>query len=201
MLIDTRSGTGISGGILTVADGWRRPMFYVSVEDLDAALDRVQQAGGATTLPPLTEFVTFAQFTDPDGNLVGLLKRGDEAPVSLGDAPPVSRFHLSSTNPAALVEFYRTVLGWRTGALGSGHAPAFEVETGARGIPGTIGGASPGAAPTTFYASVPEVDAYAVRARELGSVVENPQTGRLGDHRAAYVVDPEGQTFGLLGPG
>ncbi len=45
VLIDTRAGAGISGGILTVPDGWRQPMFYVSVDDLQPALDRVERAG------------------------------------------------------------------------------------------------------------------------------------------------------------
>lgn len=111
--IDTCAGGGINGGIASVPDGSPQPMFYVSADDLESTLDHVHQAGGTTTLPPLHEMVTFAQFADPEGNVVGLVKSGDEPSVSDGDAPAVSRFHLSATDPDALVGFYRQVFGWR----------------------------------------------------------------------------------------
>jgi predicted enzyme related to lactoylglutathione lyase len=39
-------------------------------------LDRVESLGGKTAVPvtEIPEVVTFAQFADPDGNLVGLFK-------------------------------------------------------------------------------------------------------------------------------
>jgi predicted enzyme related to lactoylglutathione lyase len=49
--------------------------FYLEVDDLQAYLDRVEQAGGKVVVP-VTELamVTFAQFADPQGNVVGLMK-------------------------------------------------------------------------------------------------------------------------------
>ncbi len=200
VLIDTRAGAGINGGILTVSDGWRQPMFYVRVDDLQAALNRVEQAGGATTLPPITEVVRFAQFTDPDGNVVGLVKRGDESSASLGDAPPVSRFHISSTNPAELVDFYRTVFGWRTRLTDVRDALNFDVETGTGGIAGSIGLAFPGTSPVVFYASVADADTYVDRARAQGAASVEPARSRTSAAETTYVVDLEGQSFGLLCP-
>lgn len=199
VLIDTRAGAGINGGILTVSDGWRQPMFYVRVDDLQAALDRVEHAGGATTLPPITEVVSFAQFTDPDGNVVGLVKRGDESSVSPGDAPPVSRFHIRSTNPAELVDFYRTVFGWRTRPRDVWEdAPLFDVQTGIGGIAGSIGLAFPGTSSVVFYASVTDANTYVDRAQGAASV--EPTRSRPSAAETTYVVDPEGQSFGLLCP-
>ena len=201
VLIDTRAGAGITGGILTVRDGWRQPMFYVSVDDLQPALDRVERAGGATTLPPITEVVSFAQFSDPEGHVVGLVKRGDEPSVSPGDAPPVSRFHIRSTDPAELVDFYRTVFGWRARRSDvRKDAPIFEVETGAGGIGGTIGSALPGTSPVVFYASVADADTYVDRAVAQGAASVEPTRSRPSASEATYVVDPEGQSFGLLSP-
>ncbi|HWC12204.1 MAG TPA: VOC family protein [Acidimicrobiales bacterium] len=201
VLIDTRAGAGSTGGILTVPDGWRQPMFYVSVDDLQPALDRVERAGGATTLPPITEVVSFAQFSDPEGNVLGLLKRGDEPSVSRGDAPPVSRFHIRSTGPAELVDFYRTVFGWRARRSDvRKDAPIFEVETGSGGICGSIGSGLPGASAVVFYASVAAPGTYLDRARAQGGASVGPTRSRPGAAEATYVVDPEGQSFGLLTP-
>ena len=201
VLIDTGAGSGINGGILTVSDGWRQPMFYLRVDDLQAALNRVEQAGGATTLPPITEVVSFAQFTDPDGNVVGLVKQGDESSVSGGDAPPVERFHISSTNPAELVDFYRTVFGWRTRPSDVYEdAPIFDVETGTGGIAGSIGLAFRGTSRVVFYASVADPDAYLDRAGAQGAAGVAPTRSRPSAAEARYVVDPEGQSFGLLCP-
>lgn len=49
---------------------------YVQVADLQAMLDGVEANGGKTVAPPteVPGVVTFALFTDPAGNLMGLVK-------------------------------------------------------------------------------------------------------------------------------
>jgi predicted enzyme related to lactoylglutathione lyase len=198
VLIDTRAGAGINGGIATVADGSRRPLFYVEVDDLQPALDSIQAAGATMTLAPITEVVTFAQFADPEGTIVGLLKRGDRSPVSSGDAPPVTRFNIASADPSGLANFYRSVFGW--GVRQNPHDPStFDVDTGASGICGTIGSVCSRTPGVTFYASVQEnLDAYLDRAYALGATPTEPANDRRhSTAEVAHVVDPEGQTFGL----
>lgn len=50
--------------------------FYISVDDLQKALDAVEKAGGKTlTKPtPIPGIGSYAMFADPDGNKVGLFK-------------------------------------------------------------------------------------------------------------------------------
>ena len=51
-------------------------MVYVEVDDLQAYLDKIESLGGKTVVP-ITEIpnvVMFAHFTDPVGNLMGLVK-------------------------------------------------------------------------------------------------------------------------------
>jgi predicted enzyme related to lactoylglutathione lyase len=50
--------------------------FYTEVDDPQAYLDRIEQAGGRTVVPvtEIPDMVTFAQFADPQGNVVGLVK-------------------------------------------------------------------------------------------------------------------------------
>ncbi len=72
-----RASAGIGGGIGSEGPGGRlRTTIYVEVPDLQAALDRAVQLGGEVAMPPMTvpgTSVSLAQFTDPDGNLVGLV--------------------------------------------------------------------------------------------------------------------------------
>jgi predicted enzyme related to lactoylglutathione lyase len=69
---------GLSGGIGSEGPGGRlRTTFYVGVDDLQAALDRAVELGGTMTSPPMEipgTSISLAQFTDPDGNLIGLVK-------------------------------------------------------------------------------------------------------------------------------
>lgn len=49
---------------------------YVAVDDLNAALAKVASLGGKTMVPPteVPGMGSFAWFTDPEGNMVGLWK-------------------------------------------------------------------------------------------------------------------------------
>jgi predicted enzyme related to lactoylglutathione lyase len=74
-LVDTGVEGAISGGI-GEAQGLNQVIFYIDVGDPQAYLDRIAQLGGKTVVP-VTEIpglVTFAQFADPEGNVVGLVK-------------------------------------------------------------------------------------------------------------------------------
>ena len=70
---------GVGGGIMQTA-GEMPPnyvMFYVSVDDLQAYLDKVRGLGGMTLVPPTAipgGMGHIAVFQDPDGNVIGLHK-------------------------------------------------------------------------------------------------------------------------------
>lgn len=76
-IVDTdSSGTGIAGGIGPTMDGKPRVSVYAQVPDLQATLDKAEQLGGKTLMPP-TEIpgaVTMAMFADPEGNVMGIIK-------------------------------------------------------------------------------------------------------------------------------
>lgn len=71
----TAGGSGINGGI-GPAQGMPGVTFYVRVPDLDAALRKIGELGGSTVVPPtvIPNMVTFAVFTDPQGNRIGIVK-------------------------------------------------------------------------------------------------------------------------------
>ena len=74
-LVDTGVEGAIGGGI-GEAQGANQVMFYIEVDDPQAYLDRIEKAGGRTVIPvtEMPDLVTFAQFADPKGNVVGLVK-------------------------------------------------------------------------------------------------------------------------------
>lgn len=72
-MVDTK-GSGINGGI-GPSRGPNQVTFYIEVDDLPAVIARVEAAGGKIVVP-ITETgtVSFAQFADPDGNVIGLVE-------------------------------------------------------------------------------------------------------------------------------
>ena len=75
-MVDTHSEGGINGGIDQSNEGRSYVTFYAQVDDLQAYLDKAEKLGGKTILPPteIPDAVTLAMFSDPEGNMIGLIK-------------------------------------------------------------------------------------------------------------------------------
>ena len=75
--IDTGGEKGIPGHIVSLGhEPQHYTMFYVEVDDVQAALDKAISLGGKLVVPPIKiPTGVFAWFSDPDGNTIGLLKR------------------------------------------------------------------------------------------------------------------------------
>ena len=67
---------GIGGGVGPTPDGDSHLTWYVQVDDLQAALDKAGKLGAKTVMPPMDVpgGPSIAQFADPAGNVVGLVK-------------------------------------------------------------------------------------------------------------------------------
>jgi hypothetical protein len=67
---------GIAGGVGPSPDGDKHITWYVQVDDLQAALDKAEKLGGKAVMPPMDVpgGPSIAQFTDPAGNVIGLVK-------------------------------------------------------------------------------------------------------------------------------
>ena len=75
-MIDTGSKAGIAGHIAALGhEPHQFTHFYIETDDVAASLQQVEAAGGKTVVPPVPiPTGTFAWFTDPEGNTVGLWK-------------------------------------------------------------------------------------------------------------------------------
>jgi predicted enzyme related to lactoylglutathione lyase len=75
-MIDTGAGTGIQGHIAALGhEPHQFTHFYIQTDDVAASLAQVEALGGKTVVPPVPiPSGTFAWFSDPEGNVVGLWK-------------------------------------------------------------------------------------------------------------------------------
>ena len=74
-IVDTH-GEGSIGGGIGQTDSQNQVTFYIQVDDPQAYLNKIEAMGGKTVVPvtEIPDMVTFAQFADPEGNVVGLVK-------------------------------------------------------------------------------------------------------------------------------
>ena len=79
-MVSADGGQGIGGGIsgFPGEEGHRGVTFYVEVPDLNAALGEIEAAGGKIVMHPddVPGGPRLAQFTDPEGNRIGLTQAG-----------------------------------------------------------------------------------------------------------------------------
>lgn len=81
-LLTTNSSEGIQGHITALGhEPHQYVTFYIQVEDIVDSLKRIEQAGGKKLVGPvpLPPNRQFAWFSDPEGNMVGLV--ADLAPA------------------------------------------------------------------------------------------------------------------------
>lgn len=76
-------GEGIGGALTKRSDDVPSLMFYINVEDIDAALGAVETAGGTrlTERMPIPTVGWSAFFEDTEGNKVGLFQADPNAPM------------------------------------------------------------------------------------------------------------------------
>ena len=121
-LVSANEG-GIGGGVFpTTEDMPARSYvtFYVQVDDLQAALDKVAGMGGNAIMSPMEiapGMGSIAMFGDPANNTIGLYSLPPEWDGQMppkGNAPPVAHFEVGGSAAAALAEFYTGMFIRRT---------------------------------------------------------------------------------------
>jgi predicted enzyme related to lactoylglutathione lyase len=193
-LVDTRGGGGLNGGVGRSDTGEPWATFYVEVDDLEATLERAEALGGRTVVPAVElPGMAFAMFDDPDGLLVGLMRRGATAdavnrPPSAGDGAAVDWFEVRGSDAGRSQAFYAELFGWEV--------PEGVYAQVTAGIGGGIG-AGGEARWATVYANVPDVEACLARAESLGGTrVYGPN--QVDDHTDTGAFrDPAGNLFGI----
>jgi uncharacterized protein len=177
---------------------------YLSVTDVDAALERVKKAGGkvlgaAFDVPTIGRM---AKIADPTGATLHLytgLNGDTESP------PRVSTWvwnELTSQDPAKAVAFYEKVAGYTTKGMDMGPAGTYHLlQTGETSRAGVFKAPDPNI-PSAWvpYVQVDNADATVARVTRNGGKVLMPADDVPGVGRFAVFADPQGAAFGILQP-
>jgi len=201
-IIQDASGDGIGGGIGTGEAP--ASLFYIAVDDPQAYLDKAASNGGKVTMPvmEIPNIVTLAQFADPEGNVIGLVKDqpGSQPPPSDAKtgANPVTWFEIVGNSGAGLRDFYSKTFGWKFADPGEMDYAGLENDGGISGGVGTVGPGGPTQA--TFYVQVYDLQATLNKIEGSGGKTVVPVTEVPGMVWFAQFADPEGSVVGLFKP-
>lgn len=205
-------GTDV-GGLMALPAGaaanGMRPTWlgYVRVDDVDAAAEQIEQAGGAIHMPPadIPGVGRFAMVADPQGVTLYVM-RGSADAISEAFKPGAVGHcgwnELVTTDQAAALDFYESQFKWTRGdAMPMGEAGDYRfLDHGGQMIGGVMNRMDAGQ-PTGwfFYFRVPSIAAAVedIEARG-GTIVLAPQEVPGGDF-VINATDPQGVLFCLVG--
>ena len=206
-------GTDIAGFMTIPADAERagmRPgwLGYVGVDDVDATVARIVEAGGARHVPPtdIPGVGRFALVADPQG-IVFYVMRGAVDGTS-ASFTPMRPGHcqwneLATSDQAAALSFYTGLFGWEKGdAMPMGDMGDYQFITQRGETIGAVMTQIPGGPPPAwnFYFGVEDIDIAARAVSGNGGAVHYGPAEVPGGVFIIVAGDPQGALFGLVGP-
>jgi predicted enzyme related to lactoylglutathione lyase len=211
-----RSDGGFAGGVLRLTDEMSghgaKPSWlgYVGVDDVDAAVDRIETTGGKVMVPAFDiEVGRIAMVADPLGNPFYVMK--PVPPAAKPDAQSdvfspdqlqrIGWNELSTPDPVAARQFYGELFGWGSDEfMDMGEYGEYRFLNHGGMTIGALCGVMPGGSPGwRYYIRVPSIRqaAEAIRSRG-GAIAMGPHEVPGGDH-IIIGHDPQGAEFALVG--
>lgn len=200
-------GKGINGGIGGLGEGngsapHAMAPFYVAVPDPQATLDKAESLGGKTTMPvmEIPNIVTLAQFSDPDGNLIGLVKDDgtQQMPPSAAKPAenPVTWFEIMGKDAKKTQDFYSKLFGWKYTMMDTYGT----IDGDEHSIGGGVSGGDQGEPHAIWFAEVADPEAKLKEIEAAGGKTVVPATD-IGVVTFGVFTDPAGSQVGLFKPG
>ena len=217
-MIRRRDG-GLAGGVLQLTDemkqhgarpGW---LGYVGVDDVDSAIASIEQAGGKTLMPAtdVANVGRIAMVADPQGAPFYVMKpippegnEKQESDVFSVDQPQHVRWNeLATTDPDGAIAFYGQQFGWtQEGHMDMGEMGKYRfIQNRGTNIGAVM--RKPHELPVslwTYYIGVDDIDRTAEAIKAGGGQVFNGPMEIPGGEFALNALDPQGASFGLVGP-
>ena len=214
-----RGDGGFAGGVLQLTDEMKqhgaRPTWlgYVGVDDADAAVAAIEQAGGKALMPAfdIPKVGRVAMVTDPQGVPFYVMKpippegrENEQSDVFSVDQPQRVRWNeLSTTDPDGAIRFYGEQFGWsQEGAMPMGEMGEYRfIQNRGTNIGAVMKKPAQLPASTwTYYFGVDHIDRAAEAVKSGGGQVVNGPMEIPGGEFAVNAIDPHGAAFGLVGP-
>jgi len=205
----SKDGILVAGGMAAMPEAGPPNVWSVYLASDDARKTvEVATANGAQVIAPamdVADMGTMAVMIDPTGAVIGTWQPGTHKGFGIhAENGTPSWFELHTKDHAAAVEFYRTVFGWDTSAVGD--TDDFRYTTandGEQQLAGVMDASAflPSEVPSHWavYFGTDDTDATLAKIVELGgSVVEPAQDTPYG--RLAVAADPMGARFRLVAP-
>jgi uncharacterized protein len=179
---------------------------YVSVDDVDAAADRIKRLGGTVYVPP-TDIANISRVSvtvDPQMALIALLKwltPGQEQPAALSAPGRVGWHELLAADWEKAFAFYADVFGWQKADADAGAVGTYQLFS-AGGE--TIGGmfTKPAVVPVPYwlyYFNIGDIDAAVKRVQAGGGQILSGPIEVFGGNWVVQCTDPQGAIFALTG--
>ena len=198
------NGTTHGGFGPTQGDAPPHWLGHVYIDDVDAAAERVEAAGGSIVAPAMDipDVGRMVVVADPQGAIVSLYHS-----VSDDFEPAEGVFvwdELMTTDTEAARRFYGEVVGWENRDMEMGEGNVYTLfssggndRAGGMPIPPQAEGTPPN---WMTYIGTGDVDATVDKAKKLGATVHMEPFDVATVGRLAIVADPTGAVFGLFKP-
>jgi predicted enzyme related to lactoylglutathione lyase len=178
---------------------------YIGVDDVDAMVAKVLEAGGKVHRPAadIPETGRFAVVADPQGSVFQLFQplRSEPPPKPAPGTPGTGGWHeLHAVEWKAAFEFYSSLFGWTKGeAIPMGPLGVYQLfELDGVAIGGMMTKAPDHPAPGwIYYFNVESIQAAAARIVEAGGKVADGPHQVPGGSWIVQGVDPQGAGFAL----
>jgi predicted enzyme related to lactoylglutathione lyase len=181
---------------------------YVSVDDIDAATERLARRGGIVHVPPtdIADISRIAIVADPQMAMLGLitwLDADEERSIDASEAGRAGWHELLAADAGTAFAFYAELFGWQKAETGVDPGAGTYQLFSAAGV--TIGGmfTKPTAVPVSFwlyYFNVGDIDAAAARTTAAGGKILEGPVVVMGGAWVVRGLDPQGAMFALMGP-
>jgi uncharacterized protein len=205
-------GEASVGGLMKLSEDARdmgakpRWIGYVAVDDLDAAVDRVNQLGGVVYVPPMDvpNVGRFSIVADPQMATFALLERlqpGQEPHVEPDTLGRVGWHELLAADWEKALAFYGELFGWQKADANVGALGTYQrFSAGGQ----TIGGMAtkPPKVPVPFwlyYFNIGDIDAAVKRVKVGGGQILNGPVEVPDDKWIVHCTDTQGAIFALVG--
>jgi predicted enzyme related to lactoylglutathione lyase len=179
---------------------------YIGVDDVDAAVARIQSAGGSVHMPPtdIEGVGRLAMVADPQGVVFYVMKGSSPEGSSAFKrmAPGHGEWNeLVTTDDQAALDFYGEQFGWKKdGAMPMGEMGDYSFLGHDGGMIGAVMKAPPGVTPGwNYFFRVGDIDEAKQRIEDAGGSISQGPIEVPGGDFVIYAADPQGAKFGVVG--